>query len=136
MRDDPNVKSGKEFFLIRRQHLKHLYAEMSDRLKMRKKDQTPANRQLFSAMGEALRRSTGKMGGAPRSNAPRCPCGQMTRARAQHQYHHCDKNGLLPSRLEVRRMAQAKYDRDLEKHGEQYAENEWRKQFGLKPETD
>jgi hypothetical protein len=114
MRDDADVRCYPDHYLIRHQHLKELYKEMSDRLKWRPQDRTPENRQMFNAMGETLRREKGAMGGAPRSSAPRCACGAMTEYRARVRYHYCVESGPKPSpRDQMRARARA----EAKKHG-------------------
>ncbi len=41
--------------------------------------------------GKRLHPSGGHSGGRPRSDAPRCECGQMTAARAAQRKHKCQK---------------------------------------------
>jgi hypothetical protein len=110
MRDDRDIKYSKESFLIRRSHLRKLYYELGGMLQHlgRREDQTEENCKLFNAMANTLRVASGNLGGAPRSNAKRCPCGQMTAYRAKVRYHYCTRKGPVPSPRDLRRVASRK----------------------------
>jgi hypothetical protein len=49
---------------------------------------TPAERRKFMEW-VSTHRSLEQMGAAQRSNKPRCPCGEMTLARAEARRHKC-----------------------------------------------
>ena len=114
MKDDPNVRSERAYFYIRRQHLKRLYAELSDQLRGNPKARTPKNRQLLNAMGNALRLDAGIKGGVPKSPAPRCPCDEMTAYRAKVRYHHCTKDGPVLTNRDLKGMARRAAERSGE----------------------
>jgi hypothetical protein len=49
---------------------------------------TPGERRQFMEWVQA-QRSPEQLGAAQRSNKPRCPCGEMTLARAEARRHKC-----------------------------------------------
>jgi hypothetical protein len=124
MRDDPTITYDKDCFWVRPARLKELYKELGDLLKWGPKYRTKENRRLRTAMAAAWRDHLdevekrerpkereqrlkegrpGPKGGAPKL-ADRCPCGDMTKARAAHLYHHCTKKGPVPSPRDMSRI--------------------------------
>lgn len=48
--------------------------------------------QLGRALAQKRLETPDWKGGRPRTKAPRCPCGAMTRKRAKARGHHCTAN--------------------------------------------
>lgn len=47
-------------------------------------------KELYKELAYQLRKRSGRLGGRPRTEEERCPCGEMTMKCAKARYHHCE----------------------------------------------